>query len=265
MKLIKNERFVYLNNYRSSVNSVFMKKSAGDRFKALLKEVGIRPSDFAKFCNTRPQDVNNWYIRGVPYRRMDEIASLLSVNSAWLRTGEGPKYPRKQQQTDKPTEVKETHHNFVQTPDIEIPLYKEVATHADTQQTRIVEIPGQGIRLPRHDLELLDIDPAQAICVHMIGNSMEELIQDGSILAIDRGLTQIVDGEIYAVECDGILRIRYLHRQPNGAVRLRSHNSTDYPDEIFSAEQLQAQNIQILGWVFWWSTLNKRRPLLHFE
>ena len=46
----------------------------------------------------------------------------------------------------------------------------------------------------------------------MIGNSMGEKIEDGSTLAIDRGLTQIVDGEIYAIEHDGMLRIKYLHR-----------------------------------------------------
>ena len=53
----------------------------------------------------------------------------------------------------------------------------------------------------------------------MIGNSMAEKIEDGSTLAIDRGLTQIIDGEIYAIEHDGMLRIKYLHRMPGNALR----------------------------------------------
>ena len=98
----------------------------------------------------------------------------------------------------------------------------------------------------------------------MIGNSMAEKIEDGSTLAIDRGLTQIIDGEIYAIEHDGMLRIKYLHRMPGNALRLRSHNRAEYPDEIFNAEQIDKQNIRVLGWVFWWSTLNKRRPSVPF-
>jgi phage repressor protein C with HTH and peptisase S24 domain len=94
----------------------------------------------------------------------------------------------------------------------------------------------------------------------MVGDSMAERIEDGSTLAIDRGLTQIVDGHIYALEHDGMLRIKYLHRVPGNRLRLRSHNCAAYPDEVFSAEQIDAQNIKVIGWVFWWSTLNKQRP-----
>ena len=127
-------------------------------------------------------------------------------------------------------------------------------------RTHIVEIPDQSIRLPRSHLESLEIDPSDAICTTMVGDSMAERIEDGSTLAIDRGLTQIVDGQIYALEHDGMLRIKYLHRVPGNRLRLRSHNSTAYPDEVFTLEQIEAQNIKVLGWVFWWSTLNKQRP-----
>jgi phage repressor protein C with HTH and peptisase S24 domain len=98
----------------------------------------------------------------------------------------------------------------------------------------------------------------------MVGNSMAEKIADGSIVAIDRGLTQIVDGEIYAIEHDGMLRIKYLSRVPGNAIRMRSHNSAEYPDEVFRPAQIEAENIRVLGWVFWWSTLSKRRPPVPF-
>ncbi|OSR65055.1 HTH-type transcriptional regulator PrtR [Pseudomonas syringae pv. actinidiae] len=57
----------------------------------------------------------------------------------------------------------------------------------------------------------------------------------------------------------GILRVRYLYRLPNGGLRLRSHNDAEYPDEVFSGEDIARENIRILGWIFWWSTLNSRR------
>jgi hypothetical protein len=40
-----------------------------------------------------------------------------------------------------------------------------------------------------------------------------------------------------------MLRIKYLHRMPGNALRMRSHNSAEYPDEIFSAAQIEEQRI----------------------
>ena len=243
-----------------------MKISSGDRFKALLNEANIRSSDFAKLYNVKPQDVNNWYNRGVPSYRMDEIAGLLTVNSLWLRTGEGPKHPGRLQVTDQSGnifEAQEVHGIYTviaNSSDIELPFYKETCTTPDANKTQVIEVPGVSVRLPRSHLESLEVDPAQAICAPMTGNSMAEKIEDGSTLAIDRSLTQVVDGAIYALEHDGMLRVKYLYRLPGSALRLRSHNSAEYPDEVFSAGQIQTQNIHILGWVFWWSTLNKPRP-----
>lgn len=242
------------------------KHKCGPRVKALLKEVKITPSEFATFCNVEPQHINNWYIRGVPYPRVEEIARLLSVNSQWLINGEGPKHPvigQAPEQPDKPLdtqEPREHYHVCVDSPDIELPLYKELPKALGSSDTHIVEIPGETVRLPRRYLESLEVDPCDAICVPMVGDSMSEKIQDGSTLAVDRSLTHIIDGQIYALQHDGMLRIKYLHRLHDGAWRLRSHNSSDYPDEIFSAEQIKKQNIGVLGWVFWWCTLNKQRP-----
>ncbi|MDC6668503.1 helix-turn-helix domain-containing protein, partial [Leclercia adecarboxylata] len=74
------------------VNSAFMNTS-GDRLKALLREVHLSASDFAKNRGVTPQHVNNWFKRGVPMGRLNEIAELLCISSRWLRTGEGPKHP----------------------------------------------------------------------------------------------------------------------------------------------------------------------------
>ena len=32
------------------------------------------------------------------------------------------------------------------------------------------------------------------------------------------------------------------------------------PDEYLTHEERFEQSVQIVGWVFWWSTLNNRRP-----
>ncbi|WP_460107965.1 LexA family transcriptional regulator [Pseudomonas sp. H1_F01] len=235
--------------------------SSGDRFKALLREANIRSADFAKLYGVKSQHVNNWFNRGIPPGRIHSIASLLTVSPEWLAHGEGPQTPLGLGPgTTYEAAENDGVYSVAEPMDIELPFYKEVPIAPGETKTHITEIPDQSIRLPRSHLESLEINPNDAICITMVGDSMAERIADGSTLAIDRGLTQIVDGQIYALEHDGMLRIKYLHRIPGNRLRLRSHNSAAYPDEVFSAEQIDAQHIHVIGWVFWWSTLNKQRP-----
>lgn len=245
-------------------------KTCGLRFKMLLKTAGISTTDFAHLLNyDKAQTVHNWYTRGVPDHCLEEVARKLSVNSEWLKTGDGPKDARHLRLVSDSGDTFDAQalrgvYTVVEPTEVDLPFFKEAPVAPGSHKTHVIVDNHQPMRLPRSYLDALDINYADAICAHMIGNSMAEKIGDGSTIAIDRGLTQIVDGEIYAIEHDGMLRIKYLHRLPGNGLRLRSHNSAEYPDEIFRAAQIEEQNIRVLGWVFWSSTLNKRRPPLPF-
>ncbi|MFJ3484567.1 helix-turn-helix transcriptional regulator [Pseudomonas sp. NPDC090202] len=232
--------------------------TSGDRLRILLRECHLSATDFAANRKVTPQHVNNWFKRGIPMARLEEVAELLSVNARWLRNGEGPKHPRegreKSGHDDKPRSRADRNGRE----ELDMPVYTERQTQTPGQ-TAVSEIPNHKVRLSRRVLEAMDVELHNAICVAMVGNSMADKIQDGSLIGIDRGRVHIIDGEIYAIEHDGMLRVKYLYRLPGGSLRLRSHNAGEYPDEIFSAEQIQEQNIHILGWIFWWSTLNNRR------
>ncbi|MFH6567093.1 MULTISPECIES: LexA family transcriptional regulator [Pseudomonas] len=234
--------------------------TSGDRLKTLLRECHLTASDFAANRRVTPQHVNNWFKRGIPMARLDEIAELLCVNSRWLRTGEGLKHPGLA-----PAQMAERLKPAVCAADIVAPFYNE-ALHPDgSGRTRVVQIPDCTVRLAGSILQAMDVSPDQVMCVPMIGNNMAHKIPDGSTVAIDRSLTQIVDGEIYALEQDGMLRIKYLYRLPGNGLRLRSENRLEYPDELLDDAQVQAQQIRVLGWIFWWSTLNHRRPPVPYK
>lgn len=140
--------------------------------------------------------------------------------------------------------------------DVEVPLYKEVELAAGNGSTAIREITGRKIRFSRSTLRDAGVDPANAIAAQVTGNSMDRLILDGATIGLDIGTKQVYDGEIYAVDHDGMLRVKYLYRLPGGGLRLRSENSEEYPDEIYTAEE--ATKIRVIGWVFWWSTVRRR-------
>ncbi|MDF2643454.1 MAG: peptidase [Pseudomonas sp.] len=240
--------------------------TSGDRLRILLRECHLSATDFAANRKITPQHVNNWFKRGVPMARLDEVAELLTVNARWLRTGEGPKHPTDSanENTGGDTQVAIHQGRNLSRSDVEIQIYKEVESAKGAGKTILAEAPGQKIRLPLQPLQGMGIDPKNCLCVVMTGSSMADKIQDGSLLGVDRNQTQIVDGEMYALEHGGILRVRYLYRMPNGGLRLRSHNHSEYPDELFTAQEVEQQRLKILGWIFWWSTFNPRRnnPLL---
>ncbi|MEA9993563.1 S24 family peptidase [Pseudomonas sp. 10B1] len=237
--------------------------TSGDRLRALLRECHLSATDFAANRNVTPQHVNNWFKRGIPMARMGEVAELLTVNPRWLRSGEGPKHPGDNYDE---TSVADTDRATLQiAEDVRLPLLEEIEAPQGLGQTVVVQAPTRKIRLPLSTLQSMSIEPGNAVCAQMIGNSMAEKIQAGSIVGIDRGLTQIIDGEMYVLEHDGMLRVKYLYRLAGGCLRLRSHNSAEYPDEVYAPEQIQQQNIRVVGWVFWWSTLNTRRRPVSFR
>ncbi len=143
--------------------------------------------------------------------------------------------------------------------EVAIPLYKEVELAAGCGATEVVEVPGRLLRFAKSTLREAGVQEANAVCATIRGRSMERLIMDGATIGIDTGTTRIEDGEIYAFDQGGMLRVKYLYRLPGGGVRIRSENDEEFPDETLSSEEFAS--VRMLGWVFWWSTVRRRRGL----
>ena len=84
---------------------------------------------------------------------------------------------------------------------------------------------------------------------------MEPVIPDGNTVGIDKGKTSVRDGDLFALRHNNQLRVRMLYRLPIGGLRMRSFNRDEHPDEEYSDERIKAENIEILGRVFWYSVL----------
>lgn len=143
--------------------------------------------------------------------------------------------------------------------EVAIPLYKEVELAAGGGATEVIEVPGRLLRFAKSTLREAGVQEANAVCATIKGRSMERLIMDGATIGIDTGTKHIEDGEIYAFDQDGMLRVKWLYRLPGGGVRVRSENDDEFPDEVLTPEQFAS--IRMLGWVFWWSTVRRRRGL----
>ncbi|MCX2890276.1 MULTISPECIES: helix-turn-helix transcriptional regulator [Pseudomonas] len=230
--------------------------TSGDRLKALLHECGLTPSDFAAQRSVTPQHVNNWFKRGVPLARLDELADLFCVHRRWLRSGEGPKHPNPILRTCRPRHTPanpptplSVHHGRL----VKVPYY-------ELDNGLLSTVAGKHLRLPAKALKVLGVRACNAICMTMPASNMLPLIPLEAMLVIDRGMTQVIEGETYALLHNGMLRVNNLSLGQHGTLYLHSHDRRNYAVERYTPAQLQAQNLEVLGWVFHWSHFRQQRP-----
>lgn len=139
--------------------------------------------------------------------------------------------------------------------EVEVPLLKEVELSAGSGRTAIQEFSSAKLRFGKYTLRRQGVPPESAVCVSVYGNSMEPVLPHGSTVGVDRSKTSIKDGDIYALSHNGHLRVKTLYRLPTGGIRMRSFNRDEHPDEEYSQESIAAQEIRIIGRVFWYSVL----------
>lgn len=139
--------------------------------------------------------------------------------------------------------------------EVELPLFREVELAAGAGQTQVIENHGAKLRFAKSTLSRAGVVEENAACAFVRGNSMEPVMPDGTCVGVNTGDTTIRDGEIYAIDHDGMLRVKYLHRRPGGGIKIVSQNAAEHATEEYSAQDVIDNNIRIIGRVFWWSVL----------
>ncbi|WP_421868141.1 S24 family peptidase [Marinobacter adhaerens] len=139
--------------------------------------------------------------------------------------------------------------------EVELPLFREVELAAGAGQTQVVENHGAKLRFAKSTLSRAGVVEENAACAFVRGNSMEPVMPDGTCVGVNTGDKAVRDGEIYAIDHDGMLRVKYLHRRPGGGIKIVSQNASEHATEEYSAQDVIDNNIRIIGRVFWWSVL----------
>lgn len=136
--------------------------------------------------------------------------------------------------------------------EVALPFFREVKLAAGSGcSSEVQENHGCKLRFARSTLKRQGVQIDHAYCVTVKGNSMEPVLPDGCTVGIDTSKKEVVNGDWYAIDHHGELRVKIIYRLPGGGYRLRSFNSDEYPDEHPVAEQ----DVRVLGRVFWWSSL----------
>lgn len=138
--------------------------------------------------------------------------------------------------------------------EVSVPFLREVELAAGSGRFSIEVSEKASLRFGKRSLRHNGVQFDQARCVTVRGNSMLPVLRDGATVGVNTGknsIGDITDGDLYAINHNGQLRVKQVYRLPTG-IRLRSFNRDDHPDEDYTFQEIQDEQIAILGHVFWW-------------
>lgn len=138
--------------------------------------------------------------------------------------------------------------------EVSVPFLREVELAAGIGRFSIEVDDGSRLRFDKKSLRENGVQFDKARCVTVRGNSMLPVLRDGAAVGVDTSknlISDITDGDLYAINHQGQLRVKQVYRMPSG-IRLRSFNREEHPDEDYSFQLIQDEQISIIGRVFWW-------------
>lgn len=231
-----------------------------DRLNLAMKMRGFTQVELAEAADMAQPSV--WKLtsgKAKSSRKIVEISNALRVDPVWLSTGEGdvPDFLKSDKAKDgipvkdfKPREVAGWDSSTpLDDDEVEVPYYKSIELAAGNGCNGGSDNNGYKLRFSRSTLRRYGISPKDVASFPVHGESMSPVIPSGTTVFVNCGDKTIVDGGIYFIEQDGLLRIKQLLRQP-GKLIIRSYNSIDFPDE-----EADPTTVKIVGRVFNWSVM----------
>lgn len=228
-----------------------------ERIAKAIAASGKKKGEIATECGVANSAVTQWIngdSKSLKPENLYALARATGFCAEWLAIGEGPERL--------PTVPIHGHPDMTpisvwddETPldddEVEVPFLREVELAAGNGRTAIQESAGFKLRFGKRSLRRQGVQPENAVCVTISGNSMEPVLRSGATVGVDRGKKDVVDGDLYAINHGGQLRVKQVYRLPGGGIRLRSFNRDDHPDEEYPVDVMQTHGIEIIGRVFW--------------
>ncbi|HDL8066257.1 TPA: helix-turn-helix transcriptional regulator [Yersinia enterocolitica] len=243
------------------------KMTFADRLNLAMKEGGFTQASLAEAVGMAQPSV--WKLtsgKSNSSRKSVQIARVLGVRPEWLSEGiepmrdDGVKPHHPDSTIPRESEWGTVDAWDSKTPlhedEVEVPFLRDIEFACGDGRVPNEDYNGFKIRFSKATLRRVgaNTDGSGVICFPAAGNSMEPVIPDGATVAVDTQNKKIVDGELYAINQDGLKRIKQLYRRPGGKVTIRSFNREENDDE----EALESE-LEIVGFVFWYSVIRYRK------
>ena len=234
--------------------------TVSNRIKHLLESEGLKQKELADRLSTSAQTVNNWIKRdSISREAAQQISEKFGYSLDWLLSGNGA--PKKHTSNNIAPMDKWGHvepwdsSTPIESDEVEIPFLKDIEFACGDGRVQSEDHNGFKLRFSKSTLRRVgaNSDGYGVLCFPASGDSMEPVIPDGATVAVDTNNKKIIDGELDAIAQGELKRIKQLYRKPGGKILIRSINR-DYEDE-----EDDEVNVEIIGFVFWYSVLRYRR------
>ncbi|MDZ7863362.1 S24 family peptidase [Acidovorax sp.] len=209
----------------------------------------------ASLCGVTPASVSNWFgnpekVATISRENAEKLVSnyRLAVSPAWLAEGKGPKYPVEAPRpvgpndTGAPTVVRALEDDFVAVRRADVRFSNgagEIFYENDDKPPLVFRMDF---------LRKLGIKSGKAVVVDSKGISNEPKIRDRSVVLVNAGDTEHLDGDFFAFRYDGELLIKRLERVPGVGILATAENSSFRPKSRLYTE---LNDFEVIGRCVW--------------
>ncbi|MBU2750815.1 helix-turn-helix transcriptional regulator [Acidithiobacillus thiooxidans] len=200
-----------------------------------------RQTALGNFMGLTQKAARKWLVgEGYPGEdSRNKLAELCRVRYEWLMTGNGERYPSGMSVRHVPVS----------------------ATVPDGEKT--IRIPlmnvngaqGAGCYPPEHEIVIQEImvgeqwlrrnlifsAPVNLSIITGIGDSMKPAFQDGDLLLVDRGVSEIKVDAVYVIYLHGKIYVKRLQSRPDGALLMISDNKAYEPFIILQHDRVEME------------------------
>ena len=227
--------------------------TVAQRIDKIMKDHSINKTELADILSTTPQNVTNWINRDAISRKKAKLISeKFGYDLNWLLYGGDGNIKESELspvEWESLSEEEQKDEKFVTIPVLDVELSAGFGTCPSMEQ-EMYTLPFRAVTLKQRNIP---IDMAKVVKVS--GDSMEPRLFDKDIISINTADTRIRDGKIYAVRVYDLQKVKVLIRNADGSITLRSYNP-DYPDEIINRDQIENGDFQVLGRMWWHSSID---------
>jgi phage repressor protein C with HTH and peptisase S24 domain len=214
-----------------------------------MKELGLKGVDITRATGMSSGGVSHWCngTSNPSGKYLISLCYVLQCNTNWLIHGKGDLSPHN----------KDAESNSVFIPlirnEVEVPFIYEVFLSTENHKYIVEKHPERKHKFNKSVLKGVGVKPSDVVCIQVNSSNMAPLLPKNAIVGVNTAQVRILDGDMYAFDHSGMLRINLIYRMPRSGLRIRSFNRDEFPDEVYDLKEVN--DLRIIGRIFWYSAL----------